>query len=164
MLDSARVLEYFNRAWDDKVAIAKGELPAQNPNPKGYVESILGTELPETRQGSEGMMKLHETFLKVSTQWQHPGFLGYFPSTLADQAIVGQMFHELMPCSNSIDNHNPNESVLERDLLEQLRRLFYLSEEFSREKVNNKCNSGRTWISHDDNWEWFSPAYSHRQI
>lgn len=143
MLDRAAVLEYFSKAWDDKVAVAKGELPAHNPNPKGYVESMIGTEIPEDGQGLEGMLKLHDTLLKASTQWQHPGFLGYFPSTMSDQAIVGQMFHELMPCSNSIENYNPNEAALEKDLVEQLRQLFHLPDDFSREKVAPSYSSGR---------------------
>lgn len=137
------MLGYFSKAWDQKEAVAKGELPAHNPNPKGYVESIIGTEMPEEGQGLEGMMKLHEALFKVTTQWQHPGFLGYFPSTLSDQAIIGQMFQELMPNGNSIENHNPNEAALERDLVEQLRQLFHLSDEFSREKVADCHSSGR---------------------
>jgi len=142
MLDTAAVLEYFNKAWDEKVAVSKGELPAHNPNPRGYIERIIGTDIPEEGQGLQGMMKLHEALLSVSTHWQHPGFLGYFPSTMSDQAIVGQMFHELMPCSNSIENHNLNEAVLERDLVEQLRLLFCLSEDFSRDKVVNDYFQG----------------------
>ena len=156
-INTDNIIKFYEKIEEDRKKIFTAEKPPHNPKSKGYLESKIGNEVPEEGRGFEGLLELHDHLDKVSTQWQHPLFLGYFPSSISEQSIAGQTISELFPNYNSVNNYRQVEADLERKLADQIVDLLKIPEKFKWTKVEyashrgrrgSRINNGRKWVGH----------------
>lgn len=124
------VIQFFERLIKDKKKVEAGQVPCNPTEERGYLESVIGTDIPEDGLGFEGALQTYEHLEKMSAKWKHPLFFGYFPCTISDAGLVGGLVQSLAPAYNSTLEINKEESDLEKKLLDKICELLKLPEKF----------------------------------
>jgi aromatic-L-amino-acid decarboxylase len=108
----------------------------ENPETRRVVpETIPGDverELRDRPLGATGISELLEEFERVVlpalTQWNHPGFLGYFPNTGSYPAILAELLATALNVNAMSWESSPGGTELESAATDHLRRLLGLPE------------------------------------
>lgn len=108
----------------------------ENPERRRVVPDVLAgdveRELTGLPLGPTGIPELLREFERVIlpslTQWNHPGFLGYFPNTGSYPAILAEILATALNVNAMSWESSPGGTELERAATDHLRRLLGLPE------------------------------------
>ena len=108
----------------------------ENPETRRVVPAIapgdVERELRDLPLSATGMSELLAEFERVVlpalTQWNHPGFLGYFPNTGSYPAILAELLATALNVNSMSWESSPGGTELERAATDHLRRLLGLPE------------------------------------
>jgi glutamate/tyrosine decarboxylase-like PLP-dependent enzyme len=74
-------------------------------------------------------------FIKTSqTVYQHPNFSAFFPANSTTPSILGGLHQTLDNFNSDSEHYNPEMESFENELLEAVREMMYLPENFSSAK------------------------------
>ncbi|HEX6250442.1 MAG TPA: pyridoxal-dependent decarboxylase [Gemmatimonadaceae bacterium] len=121
----------------------------ENPATRRVVPAIepgeVERELRDRPLGATGMPELLEEFERVVlpalTQWNHPGFLGYFPNTGSYPAILAELLATALNVNAMSWESSPGGTELERAATDHLRRMLGLPEPLFAE-ITDTASSG----------------------
>ncbi|KRX11095.1 Pyridoxal phosphate-dependent transferase [Pseudocohnilembus persalinus] len=99
-----------------KPGFLRDQLPFEPPQTQGDMNQILS----ETR----------EKLFPGITQWQHPAFFAYYPSTVSHMTILADMFAQAFNSPGFIFNVSPTHTELENIVMDWLAQLIGLPEVF----------------------------------
>lgn len=132
-MEEMQAREFYQRLLDKRESLSRGEGKVKVQGNRGVLEGIFGTDIPEKGLGYEGVVKAFDAIDSVSTHWGHANFYAYFPSTISDAGLAADLIHTHFPVSSTSYDLNPHATKLEEELTEEVRRILYLPERYSRE-------------------------------
>jgi len=98
----------------------------------GAIRAQLPTSAPDLGEPFERWMEDFERIIVPGiTHWQHPGWMGYFPSNISPASVLGEMLAAGMGAQCMSWQTSPAATELEQVTLEWLRKLLDLPEGFT---------------------------------
>jgi len=104
-----------------------GERPVLPSVSPGATTAALPTEMPERGDDMASVMADFERIIVPAiTQWNHPGFMAYFPTTASRPGILGEMLASVLNLNGMLWRTSPASTELEQVVLNWLWQLMGL--------------------------------------
>ncbi len=103
-------------------------LPRVEP---GSLAALFPAAAPEDPESLESILADHRARIEPNaTQWQHPGFMAYFPTSASAVGIVGELLMTALAQNPMLWRTSPIGTELEQVVVGWLRRAFGLPDAF----------------------------------
>ncbi|NGO72461.1 pyridoxal phosphate-dependent decarboxylase family protein [Streptomyces boncukensis] len=125
---AATAAERLAAHWRD---LATGELPVVPPGGPGTTKKALPTTAPE--HGEDLTEILNDTWHTIVPQlvhWQHPGFLGYYPTSNSPASVLAELVAAGLGVQGMLWSTSPAATELEQVVCDWLARALDLPETF----------------------------------
>jgi aromatic-L-amino-acid/L-tryptophan decarboxylase len=105
--------------------------PVKSQVAAGTVRAALPQAPPEHGEGFDAVLRdLDDVIMPGITHWQHPSFFAYFPANASGPAILGDLLGSGLGVQGMLWATSPAATELETHVLEWLRNLLGLPENF----------------------------------
>ena len=129
-LSKSQFSEFFSQICENYDNLCELEvIPKVNP---GFLRDSLPKSIPLT--GISFQEICQETFEKIhkgATQWQHPAFFGYYPSSMSHTTILAEIYANAFQSNGSLWKDCPSQTELESLIVDWLISIMNLPSEFS---------------------------------
>ncbi len=116
------IADYFDHAERFPV------LPSVEP---GEIKEKLPASAPETGESMDAVLAdFHSIIMPGITHWNHPRFFAYFPANNSAPSVLGELLAAGLGVNSMVWKSSPAATELEEVVMEWLRKLLKLPEEF----------------------------------
>ncbi len=97
----------------------------------GTLVGLFPSAAPEQPESLEAILADHQSLIEPNaTQWQHPGFMAYFPTSASAAGIVGELLMTTLAQNSMLWRTSPIGTELEQVVVSWLRQAVGLPESF----------------------------------
>src|SRR5688500_17173285 len=117
--------------WVAEYMTRIGELPVQSSLEPGDVRALLPSAAPEEPEPFEALVRdLDTVVLPGITQWQSPGWFGYFPANASPPSILGEFVAAALGAQGMLWSTSPAVTEIEAHVVDWLVDLLGLPQEW----------------------------------
>lgn len=108
------------------------KLPVRSREEPGTLLAKLPEHAPEQGEAMEDIFRdFQELIMPGITHWQHPAFFGYFPANNSEASILAEMLTAALGVQGMVWETSPAATELEERVMDWLREMIGLPEDFS---------------------------------